>query len=187
MRAEALLAELQRYQPDDALEARHLSSIIELLAAPAQPFTRSQFEPGHITASAFVLDPDAELLLLHHHRRLDRWLQMGGHLDPGEDPLKAALREAAEESGCSRIEPLQETVFDLDVHPIPAAKGEPAHYHFDLRYLFRAASDEALALDPAESLDLRWFRLEEAGERMNEEGGYRVMRKIRRWLERKRS
>ena len=96
-KATQLLEELRRYRPADALEAQHHRAVLDLLGYSRSPFARSEFVPGHITASCFIVDADSGRLLLHHHRRLGRWLQMGGHVEPGESVIEAALREGAEE------------------------------------------------------------------------------------------
>lgn len=178
----SLLALLSRFEPDGPDEALHLASIVALVSGSAGCFSRSHFVPGHVTASAFVVDPATGRLLLHHHRRLDRWLQMGGHVDPGEAPLDAALREAREESGLDALVPLDRGPFDLDVHPIPAGKGEPDHLHFDVRWALAARHPERIAADPAESLALAWFDLDAAAARMAEPAGARAVAKLRRRL-----
>jgi 8-oxo-dGTP pyrophosphatase MutT (NUDIX family) len=117
--------------------------------------------PGHITASAWILAADGSGALLTHHRKLGRWLQLGGHVD-GEPRIElAALREAEEESGLSGFvfEPWagpEIVPLDLDVHPIPARRGEPEHLHWDVRFLLRAPEGQRLVLSD-ESNDLRWF------------------------------
>lgn len=178
--AEELLRELQRHRAADATEQQHLDAITALVEEAAlDALHRSHFVPGHITASAYIFDPTTERLLLHHHRRLDRWLQMGGHLEPGETSRHAALREGREESGIDELRFLHDGVFDVDVHFIPAGKGEPEHRHFDVRYLVAPLGAVEVRLDPSESVDLRWFDLDEAERRIDEEAGARVIRKIR--------
>jgi 8-oxo-dGTP pyrophosphatase MutT (NUDIX family) len=162
----------------DALESDHHAALIELLTHGDDVFTRGHFDPGHVTASCYVIDADARLLL-HRHRRLGRWLQMGGHLEADELPSRAALREAAEESGLANLNVVVQSIFDIDVHRIPAGKGEPEHHHFDVRYLARTATPERIAIDPDESEDLAWTELGRAAELLNEEAGWRVIRKIR--------
>ncbi len=105
------------------------------------PFARDHYVPGHFTASAFILSPEGDALLLIHHRKLGRWLQPGGHVEPSDaDLLAAARREAAEEVGRSdlTLDPRQSGAFDLDVHAIPAHGTSPEHEHFDVRFLFRS-------------------------------------------------
>ena len=178
-RHETLLGELRGYRPADGREARHHEAIVELLTGSPGAFSRACFTPGHVTASCFVVDPAGRQLLLHHHRRLDRWLQMGGHVEGEEAPSAAALREGSEESGLTDLDFVFEGIFDLDVHPIPAGKGEPDHLHFDIRYLARTSSPHAISLDASESNDLTWVALDRAEELLCEEAGARVIRKIR--------
>ena len=179
-RHERLLAELHRYDASDAAEERHRAAMIALLHAP-DAFSRAHFQPGHFTASCYVIDGRGRLLL-HHHRRLDRWLQMGGHVEGDESPELTALREGREESGLRDLALIGEGIFDLDVHAIPAAKGEPHHEHFDVRYLARTASPDAIALDRTESNDLAWVTLARAAELMPGSESQRVLRKIERSL-----
>lgn len=174
-----LFDELQRYRAADALESRHLDGLLELLSNSADVFSRAHFTPGHVTASCFIVDATRGALLLHHHRRLNRWLQMGGHVEGDEAPLAAALREGAEESGLRDLDLAADGIFDVDVHGIPAGKGEPDHRHFDVRYVARTATPDAVVIDPNESNDLAWVPLERAESLMNEEASSRVIRKIR--------
>lgn len=176
---QSLLDELQRYRPASPDEEAHRQWMMELLSAPGDPLHRSHFAPGHITASAYIYDGATSRLLLHHHRRLDRWLQMGGHLEPGEAAHAAALREAEEESGLKDLRFLVDGIFDLDVHFIPAGKSEPEHHHFDVRYLVAPGASTEVRFDPNESLDLQWFDLDEAERRINAAEGSRVIDKIR--------
>jgi len=136
--------------------------------------------PGHVTGSAFVVDPALERVLLLRHRILDRWLQPGGH-DQGErDPACTALREAREESGLRSLAFFggRAAVFDLDVHSIPARGPMPAHEHLDLRFLLTADPAEPLRPGPGESAELAWVSWEEIPERMPEAGARRVQAKL---------
>ena len=179
-RHERLRTELERYETSDPAEARHRAAMLALLGAP-DAFSRAHFAPGHFTASCYVVDGGGRLLL-HHHRRLDRWLQMGGHLEGGESPEVAALREGREESGLGDLALAGDGILDLDIHGIPAAKGEPDHDHYDVRYLARTASPGAIALDRAESNDLAWVTLDRAAELMPGSESQRVLGKIERML-----
>jgi len=130
---------LDGHQALGAEEAEYLRAMHDLAAQPGNVFTRSHFAPGHFTASAFVMSPEGDALLLVKHPKLGRWLQPGGHVEADDTDLyAAALREAREETGLDDLEPVGDGIFDVDVHVIPARKDEPAHRHFDVRFLFRA-------------------------------------------------
>jgi 8-oxo-dGTP pyrophosphatase MutT (NUDIX family) len=172
---------LAAYAAFDNLEARHQAAFLHLLRGTVEPYSRNQFAPGHVTASCFIIDGSGHLLL-HHHRRLNRWLQMGGHLESGEDPLAAALREGAEESGLSDLRFVTDGIADLDIHLIPAGRGEPEHRHYDVRYIARTDSADSIAADVRESNQLMWFDLDRAAELMQGEESLRVIQKIRRVL-----
>lgn len=174
----SLLTDLAAYQSADAEEMEHRDAIAELVESSANPYSRRQFVPGHVTASAFIIDRASRRLLLHHHRRLDRWLQMGGHVEPGESLREAALREAHEESGLADLRLVHEAPFDLHIHEIPAAKGEPAHNHFDVRFLLETTEPDSIARSIEESLDLAWVPLEDAPALMNEDCSTRAVGKI---------
>jgi 8-oxo-dGTP pyrophosphatase MutT (NUDIX family) len=137
-------------------ELVHRERMLALLEVP-ECFTRSCF-PGHFTGSALVVSADGSRALLHHHKNLDRWLQFGGHCDGDEDVLRVAMREAIEESGIEGLIVTSRRPFDLDIHPIPAnlRRGEPAHEHFDVRFVFIAPEDAVPKLSD-ESHELRWF------------------------------
>lgn len=127
----------------------------------AQPkaFSRDPFIGGHVTGSAFVLSPDATRVLLTHHAKLNIWVQLGGHCDGIEDARFVAQKEAYEESGLSRITLLSDDVFDIDIHEIPARKSDPAHLHYDVRFLMQATSETFTVSD--ESHALAWVPLDD--------------------------
>lgn len=163
MKRQPLLEALSRHGTQDAGEAESLSRILRFLEAPGDPFARDNPE-GHVTGSAIVARPDGSAFLLVHHRRLERWLQPGGHTEEGDASVfETALREAREETGIARFEePLGRRILDVDVHAIPARAHDPAHFHFDVRYLLasnaRAHADGAE--DPARPMV--WLGLVEA-------------------------
>ena len=133
LRRSDLLAWSEQHAPADAEEARAVERLQVLLAGEHDPFLRTTL-PAHVTASAVVLDAASGAVLLHLHRRLDRWLQPGGHIDPDERPEDAAIRETLEETGVAVVHPPSgPVVLHLDEHP-----GPDAHIHLDLRYLLLA-------------------------------------------------
>lgn len=129
--------------------------MLALLDSTEGCFLRTSF-PGHFTGSALVVSADGSRALLHHHRKLDRWLQFGGHCDGDPDVVRVALREAVEESGIEGLIVASARPFDLDIHEIPAHGNEPAHLHYDVRYML-IAPEGAEAVCSAESHELRWF------------------------------
>jgi 8-oxo-dGTP pyrophosphatase MutT (NUDIX family) len=166
-----------------AYEARHpeegacVQRIRALVEGHEDCFSRS-CAPGHITASAWILSHDRESFLLTHHRKLRRWLQLGGHADGDPDVRSVALREAREESGMDAFEFLQDDPIDLDVHVIPARKTEPRHEHHDIRFLLVASEEQTLRISD-ESLDLRWFPCSSHAEVLDDESTLRLARKAR--------
>jgi 8-oxo-dGTP pyrophosphatase MutT (NUDIX family) len=129
----------------------------QLLIGPGDPFSRRHTEPGHFTASAFVLCPERRRVVLIRHPKLGRWLQPGGHIEPEDGDLAAAARrEVSEETGVA-IEGPPGAIFDVDIHDIPANARDAAHQHFDVRYAFIARSDR-LEASP-EALGARWVEL----------------------------
>jgi len=110
--------------------------------------------PGHFTGSAWLVSADGERALLLHHRKLDIWVQPGGHADGDGDLAAVALREAEEETGLPGLR-LEGGIFDLDRHLIPPRKSDPAHFHYDVRFVVRAGADEAFVVNE-ESHALAW-------------------------------
>ena len=155
---------LRRHPCADAKEERDVATIRAFLRQhPSDAHLRSQ-RAGHLTGSGFVLDAEGKHVLLLHHRRLDRWLQPGGHGEGETDPRLVALREVEEETGLGTASLLpfpSPALLDVDVHAIPARPDEPEHLHLDLRYGFQAAAGAQARLSE-ESKALRWVPLEEA-------------------------
>lgn len=153
-----LLRLLRDHTPWNAQEAEMLERIIAFVESHEDCFHRTLLE-GHVTASAWVVDPGRTHALLVHHRRLNRWLQPGGHCDGDPDVLSTALREVLEETGIQAT-PVSMAVFDTDTHQIPARGAEPAHVHYDIRFLAEAPLSAHPIVSP-ESRDVRWVPLEE--------------------------
>jgi 8-oxo-dGTP pyrophosphatase MutT (NUDIX family) len=149
------------YRVLDARDQQMWQRLRDFCAREPQAFERNP-ATGHVTASAFVLSPCGQSVLLTHHRKLDRWLQLGGHCDGIADALQVAEREAYEESGLARIQLLSEQVFDVDIHQIPANPREVAHLHYDVRYLFQAESTDFAV--STESHALAWVPLAQLDE-----------------------
>jgi 8-oxo-dGTP pyrophosphatase MutT (NUDIX family) len=151
-----LVAALEAHEACDQREELSLAIILTELARLDRPFDRLA-DPTHVTASAFVVGPRGVILL--RHRRLHRWLQPGGHVEPGERSAEAAVRECTEETGLPVVHPPSgPNLTHVDVHP--AAQG---HVHLDLRYLLWAP-DRDPAPGPGESQEVAWFTWETAAD-----------------------
>lgn len=150
-----------RYRPWCAAQVAERLRILAFIDAHPTDAHRRECAPGHLTAGTILVDAPRERVLLHHHAKLDRWLQFGGHADGDGNLRGVAWRETVEESG---IVPawLSEAPIDVDVHVIPARPAtvgrpaEPEHLHLDVRYLAVAPAG-AKAVRSAESHDLAWF------------------------------
>jgi 8-oxo-dGTP pyrophosphatase MutT (NUDIX family) len=164
-----------RYRAWDAAEAAMQASILAFIDQHADCLWRTQLA-GHITASALVLNAAADAVLLIHHRKLDRWLQPGGHADGDADTLAVAQREVWEECGLE-TEPLQLEIFDLDIHLIPERGAEPQHDHHDLRYLLRPRSGTTLLLNH-EVHAAEWVPLAEIHLRTQDRSVLRMIEKV---------
>lgn len=175
----ALVVLLEAHEPADDVEEVFRQKILRHVRAHERWWHRDTV-PGHVTASAFIVDASLSRMLLHHHRKLDRWLQLGGHDDGERSPVAAVAREVAEESGLASFRFYDgPKILDLDIHAIPARGSMPAHDHLDVRFLLVADPELPLRRDAEESLALAWFPLVEAIEKMGESGARRVEGKIR--------
>ena len=141
------------YEPSGDDTSREAA--VDALEADRPMWLRTEFDPGHFTASGFVSAPDGRSLLMIHHGRLGRWLQPGGHIEANDDSVEdAARREVAEETGIGSLDRLGTGILRIDAHPIPARPDEPAHLHIDLGIGFIARTFDLGPLD--EVLDAAW-------------------------------
>jgi len=150
----ALRSQLDAYarrHPEHAALADEFSTLLD---DPENPFLRERLA-GHFTGSAWLVSTDGQRVLLTHHRKLDRWLQLGGHADGERDLAQVALKEAEEESGLTALVLEDGELFDIDKHWIPERKDVPGHWHYDARYVVRALGSEQFAISE-ESLALAW-------------------------------
>ena len=164
-----LRAVLDAYEPRDSHEAADVDRLRRLVDE-GDPWSRDGVL--HVTASALVVDPGAGRVLLRWHARMQRWLQVGGHADPGEtDPWEVALREAREETGLSDLAPLSPVLarspVQIVVVDVPAGGGEPAHEHVDVRYVFATARPEQSRAESSDAT-VRWVDLDEARKEVTE-------------------
>jgi 8-oxo-dGTP pyrophosphatase MutT (NUDIX family) len=166
-----LLATYRACYPEEAETVARFDAFVR---AETRCFERDCWS-GHVTGSAWLVDATGTRVLLTHHRKLGRWLQLGGHSDGDPDPLRVACREAEEESGLAVL-PVSPALFDIDIHPIPARNADPAHHHFDLRFVLRVAGDEHFSVSN-ESHALSWVTIDELSRFTSEESMLRMARK----------
>lgn len=157
--------------------------MIGLLDSTPECFERSSF-PAHFTGSVMLVSADGSKTLLHHHRKLDKWLPFGGHCDGDEHVLRVAQREALEESGIEGLILASPRPYDLDIHTIPERANEPEHEHFDVRWMLIAPENAAFRISE-ESLELRWFTPDEMDALPLTPGNKRLLAKWRRILARR--
>lgn len=174
----ALQTALRRYMHDHAGD-EHVAACLRFLDEAQRPFHREN-SAGHFTGSAWLVDAGGERVLLTHHRKLQRWLQLGGHADGDADLAAVALREAYEESGLAGLT-VEPDIFDIDRHWIPPRKHEPGHWHYDVRYIVRAGQHDDFVLSD-ESLELAWVPI---GDLVQAPGTDESLRRMaRKWLAR---
>jgi len=173
-----LAAQLVRYRQRWPGEGSVVEEFLVLLDDPCGPFERSRLA-GHFTAGAWLVSADGARILMTHHRKLERWLQLGGHADGDRDMDQVALKEAQEESGLPGLSVEAGTIFDLDRHWIPERKEVPGHWHYDVRYVVRAGSDENYSVSD-ESHDLAWRPIAEVAQDLDES----LSRMAKKWLAR---
>ena len=151
---------LRDFSPNgDGEAAKSCELTVALLEWSPSPFSRDLFTPGHVTCTGVVLSPRQKRVLLVHHRRLDRWLLPGGHVESGDATAgDTAKREVLEETGAQlSVEPPR--LVGVDVHPIPSNGREPLHLHHDLIFAFQAESK--MCQCSPESRDVAWCSLDE--------------------------
>ena len=174
---------LQKYAESHPEQKITADRMLDFVRSTPHCFERSH-AAGHMTGSAWLLNPAGDKALLTLHHNLQRWMQTGGHADGDPDTLRVALKEAEEESGITGIVPISGEIFDIDIHLIPArpAKGESAHYHYDVRYLLRAPHEQYAISH--ESDDLAWWSAEDFATRAAELEAS-VLRLAELWMQQK--
>jgi 8-oxo-dGTP pyrophosphatase MutT (NUDIX family) len=162
-RGAIVLSLLDEFRPADDTERAAVEQMRQL-AAGGDPWPRSL--PVHVTGSALIVHPPSRRVLLRWHERMQGWLQVGGHADPGEiDPFLIAQREATEETGLRDLipwpDPSQPRIVQVAVVPVPAGRGEPAHHHADIRYVLSTSTPDATTPE-TERARLVWLTFDDA-------------------------
>ncbi len=160
MKSEELVVLIRSFVPTNDHDVEMKKRTLEFLdTTPQIPWSRKNFDDGHICASAWILNHDGTEALLFHHKKLDLWIQIGGHIEEGDaDFFAAALREIREETGLTDIT-FEKEIFDIDIHVYPPKGDEPEHLHYDLRILVRANEGAQVMVQQEEGNGLAWVSL----------------------------
>lgn len=175
-----LLSMLARYRATNPSEAKIIDRFADFVQSHENCFSR-ELSIGHVTGSAWIIDEKQQCALFTHHKKLNLWLQLGGHADGDADILGVALKEAYEESGLKNIKTVGCDIFDLDIHHIPEHKGIASHEHFDVRFLFTANSQEPLIVSD-ESHNLAWLNFADIPQKSYEISILRMLAKTSAFL-----
>ena len=170
---------LNQYTEDES-ENSHSKALLIAFAEQQQNCCERTLLLGHFTGSCWLVSEDVKRVLLTHHKKLERWLQLGGHADGNSDLAQVALREAEEESGLTDLI-VEPEIFDLERHAIPARGAEPQHYHHDVRFVVHATGSEEFVVSN-ESHALAWRVISELVDDVEAEESIRRM--ARKWLKR---
>lgn len=177
MNRNEIIKQLVLYQAQFPDEAQTVLQFIEFLQKNSRCFEKD-LKIGHVTGSAWVVNSSGKEVLLTHHKKLNKWLQLGGHADGNSNVAEVAMREAVEESGLVDLVPAWEGIFDADIHLIPARGMVQEHLHYDLRYVLRVTGAHEFAISD-ESHDLKWVRIDDIGSLTDEES---MLRMAQKWL-----
>ncbi|MCG6966134.1 MAG: NUDIX hydrolase [Chromatiaceae bacterium] len=180
MHRRELLNLLDRHRTRFMDEAAHVTRTRAFVAAHQDCF-HCDLWPGHVTGSAWVVNPGRDSVLLLHHRKHNQWFQPGGHADGDADILRVALRETSEETGLdpSHIRLVEDAIFDVDIHRIAASPRGPQHDHYDIRFLVEMDDDLAIPGND-ESHEILWVALRDVARFNNNLSTHRMVEKTRR-------
>ena len=163
--------QIKEYKPINIQEEKDKMNILSFLDKYDDAFYRSN-QIAHMTASAWVTNPDKDKILMAYHRIYDSWSWLGGHCDGQEDCLKVALKEVEEEAGIKNVRPLSEDIFSLEILTVDAhmRRGEyvPSHLHLNVTYLLEADDNEVVHIKEDENSGVAWYPLDEAVRSSNE-------------------
>lgn len=179
MHRQDLIRRLAAYRTAFLDEAAMVRRALAFIEAHPDCFSRS-LRPGHVTGSAWVVNARYDHVLLMHHRKLDRWLQPGGHADGDADIIRVALRETAEEAGVDpgQLRLVSEMPFDVDIHAVTPTESDPTTQHIDVRFLVEM-DDRIPVPGNAESYEVRWVPLHQVPRYNNDRSAYRMLEKTR--------
>ena len=157
--------QIKAYRPWNEQERQDQAVILAFLDKNPDAFYRTNLL-AHMTASAWVVNPQRSKVLMVYHRLYDSWSWTGGHADGEEDLLAVALREVREETGVQRLRPVTEEIYSLEVLTVDGHEKHgqyvPSHLHLNVTYLLEAEEDQPLRVCEAENSGVAWFSLADA-------------------------
>ncbi|OJV66686.1 MAG: hypothetical protein BGO41_04490 [Clostridiales bacterium 38-18] len=172
---EQLISLLNAYTPYEASDELSKQKTLDFIAS--NDVIYGTLNPhGHITASSWLINFIGDSVLMTHHKKLDLWLQLGGHTELNESIQQSAMRETIEESGLKALDFVDAEIFDIDVHEIPLRKNQASHYHYDIRFLIRQTTEEGFTISD-ESNALKWVKLTEVNRLTNQRSVIRMVEK----------
>lgn len=180
MHRQELLTLLERYRTPFMDEAAMVEKSRRFVLEHEACFDRALMH-GHITGSAWVVNPSRDHALMLHHRKIDRWFQPGGHADGEADVREVAVKETVEEAGVDprHIRVVSPEIFDVDIHVIYPSPTDDRHQHYDIRFLLEL-DDQIELLGSDESHDVLWVPLDQVQRYNNDRSIYRMLQKTRR-------
>jgi 8-oxo-dGTP pyrophosphatase MutT (NUDIX family) len=181
MHRQELLTLLDRHATHFNTEAGYIARARAFVERHPECFDRTHVHPGHVTGSAWVVNPMRDRVLMMHHRKHGQWFQPGGHADGDADILRVALKETHEETGIpyEHIHLVDDNLFDVDIHTVHASTHDPRHVHYDIRFLIEI--DDSLPVPGNdESHQVLWVPLGQVSRFNNNLSTYRMVEKTRR-------
>jgi len=180
MHREFILNLLNDYSAFDETEHQMHQALTAFVREHENCFERS-LTKGHITGSAWLVDKELSHVFFTHHKKLNRWFQPGGHSDGDPNTLAVSMREASEESGIEDvyIQPVDNAIFDIDIHTIPANKKEPEHLHYDVRFLLETDRRHPLRISD-ESNEIAWIAVSDIPQYTQEDSITRMIKKMKK-------
>lgn len=173
---EEIITHLQNYDPENPSEKDFKHKMLQLLTNKKEKaFLRSAID-AHFTASAWIVSSDYKKALLLYHAKLNKWLQPGGHADGQTDLAQVAAKEACEETGLINLTMPLQSIFDIDIHSIPAKGNIQKHLHYDIRYLYICQEEDAVEINH-ESKAFKWLTIEDILDTIENESLLRMARK----------
>ena len=176
----ALQNELKHYLGNNSDEKINVEKMLKFLQEEENCFSRSNLD-GHFTGSAWIVDDTHQWILMTHHKKLNKWLQLGGHADENENLLEVAYNEAVEESGLNDLSVASEKIFYIDIHRNPQNKDTPPHYHYDIRYIFTSKMNPDIVVVSEESKDVAWVSKDDVLNKNNEKSIERMLIKCEKY------